>query len=350
MSDEQKGMGIVELQAISVWFPRKGGQLRATKDWIRAVDDVSLSIVAEETLALVGESGSGKSTLGRTMVGLVEPTSGRILLRGQDVTSARGTQLAEVRREIQMVFQDPTSSLDPLQTVGGAIGEPLEALGIRGATRVMKVEELLKAVGLSSVHGRSYPHELSGGQRQRVAIARALAPEPGIVVCDEPLASLDLSIRAQIINLLRDVQNRRGLSYLFITHDLRTVRHMADRVAVMYRGAIVELADSEVIFRRQHHPYTRALLSSIPSPDPRFERTRERVVLRGEIPSVSELGPGCRMAGRCWLQEELDYPDECRTMEPVLEAVGENGKAEAFAACHFKHRISNVVSLSSPDA
>ena len=330
----------IETRGLSVWFPLRGGLLRRPTGWLRAVDAVSLSITQGETLALVGESGSGKTTLGRALVRIVPPTKGHILMQGQDVTRAKGSDLAAIRRHIQMVFQDPYSSLDPLQTVGGAIAEPLEVIGLGRRERTEAVDGLLASVGLSKAYAQSYPHELSGGQRQRVAIARALAPQPRVLICDEPLSALDVSIRAQIINLLQEMREERGLSYLFITHDLRTVRHIADRIAVMYRGAIVEVADAADLYQRQHHPYTLALLSAIPVPDPRIERTRKRVILTGDVPRPADQVQGCRFQSRCWLRTSLGNPEICENIEPSLQPVRHASRGRSLTACHFPDQVA----------
>ncbi|HVA86009.1 MAG TPA: ATP-binding cassette domain-containing protein, partial [Candidatus Saccharimonadales bacterium] len=264
---------LLEVRGLKVWFPITGGVLRRRVGWVYAVDGVDLDIRRGETLGLVGESGSGKTTTGRAIVRINEPTAGSIHLNGTDLLALNGTELRRKRRTFQMVFQDPYSSLDPRQTVGSILAEPLSTHKLAsGAARRARVEELLRLVGLDPAFVQRYPHEFSGGQRQRIGIARALAVEPDLIVCDEPISALDVSIQAQVINLLERLQGEFGLTYLFIAHDLAVVRHIADRVAVMYLGKIVELGTSEELYRRPLHPYTTALLSAVPVPDARVER------------------------------------------------------------------------------
>jgi oligopeptide/dipeptide ABC transporter ATP-binding protein len=305
---------------------------------IRAVDGVSFTMARGETLGLVGESGCGKSTTGRAIVRLYDPTEGRIVFDGTDVAGLKGRPLTEMRSRMQMIFQDPYSSLDPRQTAAGTVSEPLEIHGVgTPRERRERVRELLSTVGLNPDYGERYPHEFSGGQRQRIGVARALALSPDLVVADEPISALDVSIQAQIINLLERLQGRLGLTYLFIAHDLSVVRHISDRIAVMYLGRIVELASSSDVNRTPLHPYTVALLSAIPVPDPKIEARRRRIILTGDVPSPAAPPPGCRFHTRCWLRERLGNPERCVTEDPELRAL-ETGHE---VACHFAEEIGS---------
>ena len=292
----------------------------------RAVDGVSFAIEPGETLALVGESGCGKSTTARLALRLIAPTSGQILFEGQDITALEGAALRALRRRMQMVFQDPFASLNPRMTVGQTLDEPLRLHGVGDRTaRRDRVQALLGLVGLPAAHASRYPHEFSGGQRQRIGIARALAVEPALIVCDEPVSALDVSIQAQVVNLLQDLQARTGVSYLFIAHDLAVVKHVAHRVAVMYLGRIVETGPKEAVFRRPRHPYTRALLAAIPRPDP--HRTRPAPVASGDVPSPLAIPPGCRFHTRCPFAI-----DRCQQEDPVL--LPDAAQPSHTAACH----------------
>jgi oligopeptide/dipeptide ABC transporter ATP-binding protein len=329
------GEGLVEVKDLRVWFPITGGVLRRRIGWVRAVDGVSFAIRQGETLGLVGESGSGKTTIGRTIVRITEPIEGTVRMAGEDLLALKGEALRKRRRKFQMVFQDPYSSLDPRQTVGDILAEPLRVHRLAsGGRRNERVAELLMLVGLDPAFVERYPHEFSGGQRQRIGIARALAVEPELIVCDEPISALDVSIQAQVINLLERLQGELGLTYLFIAHDLAVVRHIADRVAVMYLGKIVEVAPSDVLYSEPLHPYTVALLSAVPVPDAAAERSRRRVILKGDIPSPSDPPSGCRFHTRCWLRERLGDPEICATTEPPLTS-SDLTHPEQAVACHF---------------
>ncbi len=297
---------------------------------VRAVDGVDLEIRRGETLGLVGESGCGKSTLARLITGLLPVTAGSIVFDGQDVTRIRGARLRRVRRRMQMIFQDPFASLDPRMTVGDILQEPLDNFSVGTLReRRKRVQELLRLVGLNPNFTNRYPHEFSGGQRQRIGIARALSVNPSFIVCDEPVSALDVSIQAQIINLLQDLQREFQLTYLFIAHDLAVVRHLSDRIAVMYLGKVVETADRNDIYDKPQHPYTKALLSSIPVPDPMVEKGRAPITLKGEIPSPVNPPSGCRFHPRCPIAR---VPGVCSEVEPPLEP---HGAVDQVAACHF---------------
>jgi oligopeptide transport system ATP-binding protein len=306
---------LLEVRNLVKHFEVGGGMFGKPSGVVRAVDGVSFSIRRGETLGLVGESGCGKTTTGRCILQLERPTSGHIIFEGRDLTTLDASELRAVRRKLQVIFQDPYSSLNPRMTIGQIVGEPLAVHGIvrTPTARRDRVQQLLRHVGLLPQHASRYPHQLSGGQRQRVGVARALAMEPSLIICDEPVSALDVSIQAQIINLLEDLQAEFGLTYLFIAHDLAVVRHISDRVAVMYLGKIVEMSDRKTLYDEPLHPYTRALLSAVPIPDPELEMRRERVVLGGEVPSPLNPPSGCVFHPRCPIAVE-----QCRSVVPEL--------------------------------
>jgi oligopeptide transport system ATP-binding protein len=326
-SRAKPGEVLVDVQDLKMYFPVTAGLIfqRKVAD-VKAVDGVTFQIKRGETLGLVGESGCGKSTTGRAILQLYRPTAGRVLFDGVDLTKLKGGDLRRFRRRMQMIFQDPYASLNPRMSVGSIIAEPLAIHNLaKGKARKERVQELLSVVGLNPYYANRYPHEFSGGQRQRIGIARALAVEPDFIVCDEPVSALDVSIQAQIINLLEDLQDRFGLTYLFIAHDLSVVRHISDRVAVMYLGHIVELADRNELYEHPLHPYTKALLSAVPIPDPAIEAKRERIILTGDVPSPLRPPPGCVFHTRCPIAIE-----ECRERIPEWRQVG----SDHWVACH----------------
>lgn len=340
---------LVQVSNISVSYPVRGGLLQRKRGELRAVEDVSFAIRRGETLGLVGESGSGKTTLARAIMRIVDTASGSITLGELDLLQLSGEELRQSRRRFQMVFQDPYGSLDPRQTIGSALAEPMASHGLYGRPeRSQRVRALLERVGLDATFEWRYPHELSGGQRQRIGIARALALEPELVVCDEPVSALDVSIQAQVINLLADLQRDLGLTYLFIAHDLAVVRHIASRVAVMYLGRIVEVGSVDDLFEAPRHPYTFALLSAVRIPDARTERGRKRIILQGDIPSPADPPTGCRFHTRCWLRTRLRDPEVCVTTAPELTPVGSVQKDHAVA-CHFPTETQTAVEASRAD-
>ena len=329
---------LVEVEDLKVYFPIREGIIRERHIGdVRAVDGISFSLARGETLGLVGESGCGKSTTGRAVLRLYEPTAGVVRFDGVDVTSLKSEELRRMRRRMQMIFQDPYASLNPRMTVNGIVGEPLEVHGEGGSgeARRQRVRELLTTVGLNPEYGIRYPHEFSGGQRQRIGIARALALNPDLIVADEPISALDVSIQAQIINLLQRLQDGFGLTYLFIAHDLSVVRHISDRIAVMYLGRIVEVAPSRQLNTEPLHPYSVALLSAIPIPDPVVEARRRRIILTGDVPSPVNPPSGCRFHTRCWLRERLGNPERCTTDDPILREVIPGHTV----ACHFAEEV-----------
>ncbi|MGD1085283.1 MAG: ABC transporter ATP-binding protein [Verrucomicrobiota bacterium] len=317
---------LLEVKNLKVYFPVKHGMLGRVREFVKAVDDVSLDIAPGETLGLVGESGCGKTTLGRAIVRLVEPTAGHISLHGEDLLKLGGSALRARRRMFQMIFQDPYASLNPRMTVAQIVGEALDIhkLTPSQSARRNRILELLQDVGLDPVYAQRYPHEFSGGQRQRVGIARALAVEPELIICDEPVSSLDVSVQAQIINLLGDLRRERGIAYLFIAHDLAVVEHISRRVLVMYLGKIVEAAGAKTLIRDPRHPYTQALISAVPEVDP--DTKRRRIVLPGDVPSPIHPPAGCPFHPRCPMAE-----DRCKSEPPALREVSK----EHWASCHF---------------
>ncbi len=318
---------LLSLEDLRVHYRTSGGGMFSRKKAavVRAVDGVTLDIKQGETLGLVGESGCGKSTLGKAILRLTNPTGGRVVYRGEDMTHLSESAMRENRKHLQMIFQDPYASLNPRMTVGDIIGEPIRTFRLMiGGSVTQRVQELMETVGLSRRFVKRYPHEFSGGQRQRIGIARALAVDPEFIVADEPISALDVSIQAQIMNLMEELQSEKNLTYLFISHDLRAVRHLSDRVAVMYLGKIVELADGASIYKQPLHPYSQALISAVPVPDPEIESKRERIILKGDVPSPINPPPGCHFHTRC------PYAiDECRTRVPELVEI----KPRHFAAC-----------------
>jgi oligopeptide transport system ATP-binding protein len=312
-------------------YPIKAGVLRRTVGHVKALDGVSFELYKGETLGIVGESGCGKSTLGRMLMRLEEPTDGKLIFDGVDVYSQKGSAMRRLRRDIQIVFQDPYTSLNPRMTVGDIVGEPFEihtdVVPKRG--RRQRVQELLDLVGLNPEHINRYPHQFSGGQRQRIGIARGLALNPKVIICDEPVSALDVSVQAQVVNLLAELQGRLGLAYVFIAHDLSVVRHISDRVGVMYLGKLVELGDEDQIYSRPTHPYTQALLSAVPLPDPTMRNMREQIVLTGDVPSPANPPAACRFHTRCWKAQEI-----CSIDEPLL-IERPDGESAHVSACHF---------------
>jgi len=325
---------LVEIDNLRVYFPIRSGIFKTVQGTVKAVDNVTFEVRRGETLGLVGESGCGKSTIGRAMIRLREATSGEVRFDGVDLNSLSTGELRKMRRRMQIIFQDPYGSLDPRMTVGSIVAEPIETHHLAsGEAKTERVADLLRLVGLDPNYVKRYPHEFSGGQRQRIGVARALAVEPEFIVCDEPISALDVSIQAQVLNLLTDLRHRLGLTYLFVAHDLSVVKHISDRVAVMYLGRIVEVGPPDILYSAPGHPYTRALLSAVPVPDPVAERKRRRVILKGDVPSPVNPPSGCRFHTRCWLYERLGQPENCRTDDPDLQVVA--GVADHRAACHY---------------
>ncbi|MEF9933924.1 MAG: dipeptide ABC transporter ATP-binding protein [Clostridium sp.] len=318
---------LLEVKNLKKYFPIKKGLLGNKISYVKSVDDISFTINKGETLGLVGESGCGKTTTGRTILKLYEPTAGDIIYNGVNLSPLSSGQMQDYRKKMQMIFQDPYASLNSRMTVGDIIGEPIDIHKIaKGQERKDRISYLLERVGLNSEHANRYPHEFSGGQRQRIGIARALAVEPEFIVCDEPISALDVSIQAQVVNMLEDLQSELGLTYLFIAHDLSMVKHISNRVGVMYLGNMVELAESNELYSNPLHPYTQALLSAIPIPDPEESRAKQRIILEGDIPSPIDPPAGCRFAGRCRYAKP-----ECFETNPVVKEVSPGHQV----ACHL---------------
>jgi oligopeptide transport system ATP-binding protein len=322
---------ILQAENLVKHYPIKAGVLRRTVGHVKALDGVSFELYKGETLGIVGESGCGKSTLARTLMRLEEPTAGKLTFDGVDVYSQKGAAMRRLRRDIQIVFQDPYTSLNPRKTVGDIVGEPFEIHTdvLPKGDRRQRVQQLLDLVGLNPEHINRYPHQFSGGQRQRIGIARGLALNPKVIICDEPVSALDVSVQAQVVNLLGELQAGLGLAYIFIAHDLSVVRHISDRVGVMYLGKIVEIGDENQIYSRPTHPYTQALLSAVPMPDPTTRDSREQIVLTGDVPSPANPPPACRFHTRCWKAQEI-----CSIEEPLLVA-RPDGESAHDSACHF---------------
>jgi oligopeptide/dipeptide ABC transporter ATP-binding protein len=325
---------LVDVRDLKMYFPvTRGIIFQRVVGHVRAVDGISFSIERGQTMGLVGESGSGKTTIGRTIVRLYKPTAGSILFDNKDLATIGGEELRQIRQRVQMIFQDPFASLNPRYTIGSLIAEPMHIFKVASSREIReRTVELLRVVGLRPEYIDRYPHEFSGGQRQRIAVARALSINPEFVIADEPVSALDVSIRAQVLNLLQRLQQQFNLTYLFVSHDLSVVRHVADRIAVMYLGKIVELSDRDELYAAPKHPYTKALLSAVPIPDPQVEKHRQRIILSGDLPSPINIPAGCRFHTRCPMAQNI-----CREIEPVFEA--KEGR-EHYAACHFSERVT----------
>jgi peptide/nickel transport system ATP-binding protein len=342
------GPPLLEVTDLKKYFLQyRGGLIRRPAPPVRAVDGISLTVEAGETVGLVGESGCGKSTAGRTILRLIEPTSGSVKIQGEEIANLSTRELRRMRREFQMVFQDPIGSLNPRHPVGSIIAAPYEIQGIKPPGGVRKaVQQVMERVGLNPEHYNRYPHEFSGGQRQRIGIARAIALQPKLIVCDEPVSALDVSIQAQVVNLLEDLQDEYGIAYVFIAHDLSVVRHISDRVVVMYLGKVMESADRDALYTRPMHPYTQALMSAVPLPDPRQEALRDRILLTGDLPSPSAPPSGCVFHSRCPKYRDLSDDDQakCRDVVPVPEEKA----PRQLVACHFAEARTDLGVAAQP--